>query len=107
MSKHLEPYYKTLGLEVGASLEEINEAYRDLAFIWHPDRIPSDNPRLLEKAATKLQEINHARDQLRALNSHPKKKKTWRPPRRGPARGRRRRSPPPPPKPTAPPPQRA
>ncbi|CCQ65345.1 hypothetical protein CWATWH0402_3474 [Crocosphaera watsonii WH 0402] len=38
--KEIERYYRVLGLEVGASLEDINEAYRDLAFIWHPDRLP-------------------------------------------------------------------
>lgn len=65
--KELERYYKLLGLEMGASLEEINQAYRDLAFIWHPDRVPKDNKRLLDKAVAKLQEINHARDRLRSI----------------------------------------
>ena len=37
--KEIERYYRVLGLEVGASLEEINEAYRDLAFIWHLDLV--------------------------------------------------------------------
>ena len=60
-------YYRVLGLEADASLEEINQAYRDLAFVWHPDRLPNDNPRLLEKAATKLKEINEARDRLREV----------------------------------------
>lgn len=67
--KELERYYKALGLEIGASPEEINQAYRDLAFIWHPDRIPKDNQRLLEKAIAKLKEINHAREQLRLLQT--------------------------------------
>jgi curved DNA-binding protein CbpA len=70
--KELERYYKTLGLESGASLEEINQAYKDLAFIWHPDRIPKDNQRLLEKAVAKLQEINYAREQLRLLKGSEK-----------------------------------
>ena len=68
--KDLAPYYRILGLEVGASLEEINQAYRDLAFIWHPDRIPSGNERLLEKAIARLKDINHARDQLRQAPIH-------------------------------------
>jgi curved DNA-binding protein CbpA len=62
-----EQYYKTLGLEPGASLEEVNQAYKDLAFIWHPDRIPKDNQRLLEKSEAKLKEINQARDRLRLI----------------------------------------
>jgi curved DNA-binding protein CbpA len=72
-------YYGILGLEVGASLEEINEAYRDLAFVWHPDRLPKDNARLLAKAASKLKEINQARDRLKEmleLESKNKSKKT-------------------------------
>lgn len=67
--KDLEQWYRVLGLELGASWEEVNQAYKDLAFIWHPDRIPNDNPRLQEKAEEKLKEINHARDQLRSRKS--------------------------------------
>jgi uncharacterized protein YjbI with pentapeptide repeats len=61
-----EQYYRVLGLEPGATLEEINQAYKDLAFIWHPDRIPKDNPRLQQKANEFLKEINTARDHLRS-----------------------------------------
>jgi curved DNA-binding protein CbpA len=89
--KDLAQYYRILGLELGASLEEINQAYRDLAFIWHPDRIPPDNQRLMEKAITRLKDINHARDQLRQLEAHsnsPKPKtepkSTYSPPSRPP-----------------------
>ena len=57
--------YRVLGLEPGASMEEVNQAYKDLVFIWHPDRIPQDNQRLLEKAQEKLKELNQARDRLR------------------------------------------
>jgi len=65
VSNNLEQCYKVLGLELGASLEEVNQAYKDLAFIWHPDRLPKDNARLIEKSAAKLKEINQARDLLR------------------------------------------
>ncbi|PLZ82106.1 J domain-containing protein, partial [Fischerella thermalis] len=60
--RELERYYRVLDLEPGASLEEVNQAYKDLAFIWHPDRIPLENQRLREKAQKKLQEINEARE---------------------------------------------
>ncbi len=40
MIQNLEQHYKVLGLEPGASLEEVNQAYKDLVFIWHPDRLP-------------------------------------------------------------------
>jgi len=62
----LEWCYVVLGLEPGASLQEVNQAYKDLAFIWHPDRVPQDNPRLQQKAQDKLKEINEARAQLRS-----------------------------------------
>ncbi len=66
---NLDQCYRLLGLEPGASLEEVNQAYKDLAFIWHPDRIPEDNHRLRQKAQEKLKEINQARDQLRSLGT--------------------------------------
>jgi curved DNA-binding protein CbpA len=68
VSHHLEPYYKVLGLELGASLEEINKAYKTLAFVWHPDRFPQENQELIRSAAEKLKEINHARDLLRSFH---------------------------------------
>ncbi|HEY9688358.1 MAG TPA: DnaJ domain-containing protein, partial [Coleofasciculaceae cyanobacterium] len=54
-------YYQILELEPGASAEEVNQAYKDLAFVWHPDRIPDDNPRLKAKAQDKLKQLNEAR----------------------------------------------
>ncbi len=67
--------YRVLELKPGASLELVDQAYKDLAFIWHPDRIPEENERLRQRAQEKLKEINYARDQLRSLlrrssNSH-------------------------------------
>ncbi|NJM74034.1 MAG: DnaJ domain-containing protein [Scytonema sp. RU_4_4] len=61
----LEQYYRILELEPGATFEEVTQAYKDLAFVWHPDRLPKDNTRLQEKAQKKLQEINEAREKLR------------------------------------------
>lgn len=58
-------YYQILELELGASAEEVNQAYKDLAFIWHPDRIPDDNPRLKTKAQEKLKQLNEARSFFR------------------------------------------
>ncbi|MGF1676423.1 MAG: pentapeptide repeat-containing protein [Rivularia sp. (in: cyanobacteria)] len=74
--RELERYYRILELEPGASLEEVNQAYRDLAFIWHPDRIPQEKQRLQEKARRKLQELNEAREKLRSIKAHLKSKTT-------------------------------
>jgi curved DNA-binding protein CbpA len=72
--QNLEQHYKVLGLEPGASLEEVNQAYKDLVFIWHPDRVPQDNERLVKKSVAKIQQINEARDSLRSY--HRKYKQT-------------------------------
>jgi uncharacterized protein YjbI with pentapeptide repeats len=61
----LDYCYRLLGLAPGATPEEINQAYKDLVFVWHPDRLPKDNPRLIAKAQHMLQELNLAREQLR------------------------------------------
>lgn len=58
-------YYQILELAPGASQEAVNQAYKDLAFVWHPDRMPDDNPRLKEKAEGKLKGLNEARQFFR------------------------------------------
>ena len=73
MIQNLEQHYKVLGLELGASLEEVNQAYKDLVFIWHPDRVPQDNERLVKKSVEKIQQINEARDSLRSYHRKYKK----------------------------------
>jgi DnaJ-domain-containing protein 1 len=56
-----------LELEPGASEEEVNQAYRDLANVWHPDRF-ANNPRLQKKAEEKLKEINAAYEYIRSFH---------------------------------------
>ena len=48
-------YYQVLGVEKGASAEKVKEAYRKLAFQYHPDR-NRENPSAVEK----MKEINEA-----------------------------------------------
>ena len=51
--------YKVLGLEPGASDEEVKQAYRRLAKKYHPDLNPGD-----AEAARKMQEVNEAYDRI-------------------------------------------
>jgi molecular chaperone DnaJ len=52
--------YKVLGLEPGASDEEVKKAYRRLAKKYHPDANPGN-----QEAARKMQEINAAYEQIK------------------------------------------
>lgn len=61
-----EDYYKTLGVSRGASSEEIQKAYRELARKYHPDLNPDD-----KTAKAKFQQVQAAFD---VLNSPEKRK---------------------------------
>jgi len=63
-SEKIDRCTEILGLGPGASKEEVEQAYRDLANVWHPDRF-ANNPRLQEKAEEKLKEINSAYQYIR------------------------------------------
>ena len=53
-------YYATLGVDRGASADEMKKAYRKLAMQYHPDRNPGD-----AKAEAKFKELNEAYDVLK------------------------------------------
>ena len=55
---------RVLGLPPSATAEEIKDAWRDLAKVWHPDRFVHDE-RLRQKAGDNLQRINEAHEVLR------------------------------------------
>lgn len=60
-------YYKVLGLEKGASDEDIKKAYRKLARKYHPDLNPND-----KEANIKFQQINEANEVLSDLEKRKK-----------------------------------
>ncbi|MCB1556497.1 MAG: DnaJ domain-containing protein, partial [Alphaproteobacteria bacterium] len=53
-------FYKTLGIEKGASADEIKKAYRKLAMKYHPDQNKDD-----KTAEAKFKEINEAYEVLK------------------------------------------
>ncbi len=60
--------YRVLGVSPNASMDEIKNAYRELARKYHPDHY-GDNP-LSDLAETKMKEINEAYDAI--LQQHAK-----------------------------------
>ena len=48
-------YYEVLGLQKGASAEDIKKAYRKAAMKYHPDRNPGD-----KEAEEKFKEVGEA-----------------------------------------------
>lgn len=74
MLSDLDECHKILGLEPGASPDEVKQAYRDLAKVWHPDRFQND-ARLQQKAQERFKEINQAYERLRHLRPTSNSKK--------------------------------
>jgi DnaJ domain len=56
--------YEALDVEPSASREEIKTAYRDLAKIFHSDRLQGSEERVRQKAEEKLKEINLAYEHI-------------------------------------------
>lgn len=56
----MEQYFETLKLKPGASIEEVKRAYKAQVKIWHPDRFPTESPRLQKKAHEMFQKITAA-----------------------------------------------
>ena len=59
MAENTRDYYEVLGVEKGASTEEIKKAYRKAAMKYHPDRNPGD-----KEAEEKFKEVGEAYEVL-------------------------------------------
>lgn len=57
----------TLGVGDDATDEEIKQAYRDLAKVWHPDRFSESDERLRRKAEEQFKVIQNAYEQLQRV----------------------------------------
>jgi len=70
MMSTAKDYYEILGLQKGASVDEVKKAYRQLALKHHPDRVGTDQKK---EAEEKFKEISEAY----AVLSDPEKKKLY------------------------------
>ena len=62
---NLSQHYKVLGLKPGTSEAEIEQSYRKLAAIWHPNNFAGD-PRRRHEAEEKIKQLNIAHETLLA-----------------------------------------
>ena len=63
MTSEIIVSYQILELEVGASLEQVKQAWRELVKVWHPDRFPND-AKMQRKAEDRLKKVNGAYELL-------------------------------------------
>lgn len=59
----IQKAYRVLGLEPGTALDLIKKRYRQLAMVWHPDRMANSSAKIA--AEEELKKINHSFDILR------------------------------------------
>lgn len=65
----LNRYYEILGLRVGALPDEVKQAYRELAKLWHPDRFSDPQQKL--RAEEEIKQINQAYQSLKSHQPDP------------------------------------
>ncbi len=61
-------HYATLGLEKGASMDQIKKAYRKLSMQYHPDKVRHLGDEFRKIAEEKMKEINAAYDYFKKHN---------------------------------------
>ncbi len=57
---------KILEIDRTASIDDVNQAYKDIVSVWHPDRF-THNPRLKRKAEEKIKDVNIAYETLKSF----------------------------------------
>ncbi|MBF2057469.1 MAG: DnaJ domain-containing protein [Cyanobacterium sp. T60_A2020_053] len=62
---HIDKYYKILGVDINADLDQVKKAYRQLAKKYHPD-YAEQSPQQQREAEAKFQEITNAYDHIKA-----------------------------------------
>lgn len=68
MAMDLDAAHLVLQVKVGSSWEQITQAHRQLAKLYHPDRLMSWSERAQELGRDRMAEINAAHATLRALH---------------------------------------
>ena len=61
----MKKYFEILELDVSATIEEVEQAYKELAEAWRPESY-QNLPRFKRKAEIKLQEVNDAYERIRS-----------------------------------------
>lgn len=61
----MKKYFEALELDVSASIEEVEKAYKELAEAWRPENF-QNLPRLKRKAEIKLEEVNDAYQRIKS-----------------------------------------
>lgn len=59
--------YDVLGIRPNATEDEVRQAFRNLAQIYHPDRFDSVTPAVLAEAMRRMQEVNAAYQEVAGL----------------------------------------
>ena len=62
----MKKYYEVLGLDMSASIEAVERAYKELSEVWHPQAY-QNLPRYRRKAEIKSKEINEAYERVRTF----------------------------------------